>query len=163
MLGWSFGGVVAFQAAQYLSKKGFCVTGLLLIDSPYPRNHEPLPEQLIEYVLGGRFSSAKAGLADLVSEFCKNARLLGSYFASEYKAVVGSKIKTVYLKSEETIDTQAACGVQYPWLSDQNARIAAIREWETLVGDNIKVLPIPGNHFEPFLSHNASVLHPREN
>ncbi|KAL8846942.1 MAG: hypothetical protein Q9221_007984 [Calogaya cf. arnoldii] len=50
--GWSFGGVVAFEATQILQRLGFNVRGLVLIDSPYPQNHEPLPEDIIRFILG---------------------------------------------------------------------------------------------------------------
>lgn len=66
-----------------------------------------------------------------------------------------TKIQTVYLRSQETLDTEAVCGVRYQWLSDNEARDAAIQGWESLVGGPIEVLPIAGNHFEPFLPHNV--------
>ena len=44
-LGWLFGGIVALEAFHQLTKLGFTVKGLILIDSPLPINHIPLPKQ----------------------------------------------------------------------------------------------------------------------
>lgn len=55
------------------------------------------------------------------------------------------------LQSKDTLDTEALCGVRYDWLSRQDVRDAAIAEWESLVGGPVQVVPIAGNHFEPFI------------
>ncbi|KAE9395866.1 alpha/beta-hydrolase [Gymnopus androsaceus JB14] len=49
--GWSFGGIVAFEAARQLLAQGHEVRGVLLIDSPSPIDHVPLSDSLIQGIL----------------------------------------------------------------------------------------------------------------
>nr|ALQ32935.1 putative polyketide synthase [Fusarium sacchari] len=144
LLGWSFGGIVAYEAAQHLSMRGLKVRGLVLIDSPSPVNHEPLPAAVIASLANSRGTNA------LQEEFLSNASLLGTYKPVSFHQVTGVALKTVVLRSQETLDTEALCGVRYDWLSRQDTRDAAVETWEALVGGPIEVLPIPGNHFQPF-------------
>jgi pimeloyl-ACP methyl ester carboxylesterase len=48
--GWSFGGVVAFEAARVLMAGGYAVAGVVLIDSPPPIDHKPLSANIIDAV-----------------------------------------------------------------------------------------------------------------
>lgn len=50
-VGWSFGGIVAFEAARQLLAQGREVRGVLLIDSPSPIDHVPLSDSLIQGIL----------------------------------------------------------------------------------------------------------------
>ncbi|KAL8778964.1 MAG: hypothetical protein Q9213_007164 [Squamulea squamosa] len=158
--GWSFGGVVAFEAAHILRGRGFDVRGLVLIDSPYPHNHEPLPEAIIKYVLSR--NSSRKGVKNqgdvtgksspLLLEFKANAALLGAYSPPQTRY----DIKTVILRSRDTLDTSALCGVKYDWLSSQSTRTEAIKGWESIVGESVDVLDIPGNHFQAFEEQNIA-------
>ncbi|KAL8662775.1 MAG: hypothetical protein Q9168_008204, partial [Polycauliona sp. 1 TL-2023] len=138
--GWSFGGVVAFEVAQILSGFGFNVRGLVLIDSPYPKNHEPLPEEIIRFVLGRSKSSY------LLAEFKANAALLGEYSPAQARY----DVETVILRSRDTFDSAGLCGVDYGWLEGQETRTEAIQGWSHLVGGSVDVLDIPGHHFQAF-------------
>lgn len=160
--GWSFGGVVAFEAAHTLQALGFDIKGLILIDSPYPQDHHPLPERIIKYILTKTNSkdsikyndSDNSTSSHLLTEFKTNAALLGAYFPS----VLNRYIKSVMLRSRETLDTEALCGVRYDWLSSQRVRTEAIKGWETVVGGSVNVLEIPGNHFEAFDEQHVRYL-----
>lgn len=138
--------MVAFAVAQRLAKLGVDVKGIILIDSPYPVNHQPLPTEVISYVT--KPASPNSGQAQ---EFRRNASLLGEY----EPPAVAEKIRVVVLHSQETFDTETLCGVQYHWLSSQDARSEVLKQWESLVGTKIKVYPIRGNHFEPFTAKNV--------
>lgn len=142
--------MVAFQAAQRLSKAGFQVKGLVLIDSPCPSKHEPLPEKIVDHILKSHLPYANPGISNIMSEFKRNAALLAKFDPLDFDNTRHAKIKTVYLQSRETFNTEELCGLRYDWLSNQQVRATAIRDWEALVGDKIEVLPIPGNHFQPF-------------
>lgn len=142
--------MVAFQAARWLSKAGFQVKGLVLIDSPCPRKHEPLPEKIVAHILKSPLPDANTGMSNIINEFKHNASLLAKFDPLDFDNTKHAKIKTVYLQSQETFDTEASCGLRYDWLSNQQVRTTAIRGWEVLVGDKIEVLPVPGNHFQPF-------------
>jgi len=152
LIGWSFGGVVAFEAATQLQSAGFDVKGLILIDSPLPRNHQPLPEGIITHVLSNTLSTPNSPKKNrdiinphLLTEFKHNAALLGTY-----SPPTTTYFKTVMLRSRDILDTEALCGVKYDWLSSQRARDEAVKGWEGILGGKVDVLEIPGNHFEAF-------------
>ncbi|KAK8035549.1 hypothetical protein PG993_010544 [Apiospora rasikravindrae] len=154
--GWSFGGVVAFEAARQLMADGFDVRGLILIDSPNPINHEPLPNEVIDSIL--KPSQIHGSNAALKGEFQFNASLLGDYLPIPLTNTNISKFRTVMLRSQDLFDTETLCGVRYEWLSSQHSRDAAVAAWEGLVRGRVEVMPIPGNHFEPFSSSNVSAI-----
>ncbi|PQE12579.1 polyketide synthase protein [Rutstroemia sp. NJR-2017a BBW] len=161
--GWSFGGVVAFEAArQILEQRGVRVKGLILIDSPYPINHEPLPKQVIHHILRPNSTTEIHDLPTndvLLEEFQRNAALLGDYTPTELTGRKAFGVPTVMLQSKDTFDTVAQCGVEYPWLSSQSARGDAVASWEGLIGDKLEVFPIPGNHFEAFSPNMVRPTH----
>lgn len=136
---------------------GFEVRGLVLIDAPNPINHEPLPREVITSVTkhSSRMGASSESTA-MEEEFLYNASLLGAYEATPLPASRPSRLRTVMLRSQDVMDTESLCGVSYEWLSNQDARSAAIVAWEGLVGGHVEVLSIPGNHFEPFSRTNVS-------
>jgi len=153
--GWSFGGIVAFEAAQQLLANGFEVKGLILIDAPNPINHEPLPYEVIANIVKPSSQThGPSNNAALREEFQLNASLLGNYKEVSFAGTNRPRLKTVMLRSQDVFDTERLCGVRYDWLSNQDARAAAIVAWEGLVGGHVEVLPIPGNHFEAFSHGN---------
>ena len=145
---------MAFEVAHILQASGFNVKGLILIDSPYPENHQPLPDEVIKYVLSKL--SAKFGvdeendefgiISTLLTEYKANVALLKTYSPS----VLPKYIKTVSLCSRDVMDTETLCGVRYDWLSSVKVRTEAIKGWEKFIGGDVDVLEIPGNHFEAF-------------
>lgn len=138
---------------------GFEVKGLILIDSPNPIDHEPLPNEVIANIIKSSGQThALNNNAALREEFQFHASLLGSYKAVSFSKTNRLRLKTVMLRSQNVFDTESLCGVRYDWLSNQDARAAAIVAWEGLVGGYVKVLPIPGNHFEAFSQKNVSSL-----
>lgn len=62
------------------------------------------------------------------------------------------------LRSRDTLDTEALCGVRYEWLNSQKARDQAVEGWKQIVGYDVDVLDIPGNHFEVFDEQHVSIL-----
>lgn len=146
--------------AQILRGLGFSVRGLVLIDSPYPKNHEPLPEDIVRFVLSR--SVFKNGVnknhgndtgnnSHLLTEFKANATLLGKYSPPQVRC----DVKTVVLRSRDTFDSSGLCGVKYGWLESQIARTKAIKGWESIVGESVDVLDIPGHHFQAFDEQNV--------
>lgn len=150
---------MAFEAARQLMAKGFKVKGLILIDSPSPIDHEPLPAVVVANIIkpSGQ-SHASGNSAALEEEFMSNASLLGTYKPEFFHKANGERLKTVMLRSQDVFDTESLCGVRYDWLSRQDTRTAAIVAWEELVGGHVEVLPIPGNHFEAFSKENVGWL-----
>lgn len=151
---------MAFEAAQQLTALGVNVKGLVLIDSPSPLKHEPLPAAIISGItksIGQLEHLSSASRFRLEEEFLSNASLLGIYEPESFPQATGSRLKTIMLRSQETLDTESLWHVRYDWLSRQDTRDAAVFAWQKLVGGHVEVLPIPGNHFESFLKDKVSV------
>ncbi|KAK5631478.1 hypothetical protein RRF57_007192 [Xylaria bambusicola] len=154
--GWSFGGVLAFEVARILGSHnlGPAVKGLIFIDSPPPIDHEPLPQEIISYVLskytgaGKTYTSetSKKALETVKKRFHHHATMLQNY----HPEPLHDSIPCVILKCSRSMDTKALCNVSYPWISDDDFRTKSVAQWEQLVGRNIPVLNIDCNHFEVF-------------
>ncbi|KAL8717978.1 MAG: hypothetical protein Q9225_004837 [Loekoesia sp. 1 TL-2023] len=157
---WSSGGVLAFEVARQLLNIGRKVEGVVLIDSPSPINHIPLPDQVIKHILSsfsGPSSTIRTKYMDtLAAHFRTHKKLLAEYVPERLPPASG--IRFMMLQSKDTMDTTQLCGVSYPWLEDEGTRLQAIRDWQILVGQRIDVLEIPGNHFEPFLDKNVRAI-----
>ncbi|THU92749.1 polyketide synthase [Dendrothele bispora CBS 962.96] len=150
--GWSFGGVAAYETSLQLQKRGVTVRGIVLIDSPSPVNHVPLSESLIEAVveLDRRTSSDLGRLVK--SQFRLNSALLGNYDACESS---GMCPPIVLLRSSEGFKSERVASSKIPsWLAERGNPKDAVVGWEKLTGSSIKIIDIPGNHFEPFKPHN---------
>ncbi|THH20593.1 hypothetical protein EW146_g801 [Bondarzewia mesenterica] len=156
--GWSFGGVVAFEAACQLLKKGACVKGVVLIDSPCPLNHVPLSDALLETVarLAGRNSESHVGRL-VKNQFQINSRMLG-----RYNPISGSGPypRLVLLRSEQGFKS-AGISDMPRWLADRSNPHEAVAGWQSLVGEAVKAFDIPGNHFQPFHTSNTRKKMPR--
>lgn len=132
-----------------------CTTlAVLLIDSPCPLNHQPLPPQVVEYILGPKKLSRTA-LATMVSQFDNHARFLAKYRTQQ---PIPPQRRYVMLHSTQVLDTTRLCGVPYPWLESQQERVLALRQWESILNRPLTVYDIPGNHFEPFNDENVRAL-----
>ncbi|KAJ7575637.1 putative polyketide synthase [Mycena floridula] len=136
--GWSFGGVAAYETAFQLSKRGIIVKGLLLIDSPSPINHVPLSAALIESAAGSR-DSATGRLVQ--AQFAMNSALLGQYNPAPMS------IPIVLLRSSQGYNPLGVVNVP-SWISDRRERHAG--DWDSLTDATVKILDIPGHHFEAF-------------
>lgn len=138
---------------------GIEVKGLVLIDSPSPVDHQPLPAAIISSITKANCQgySPSGSIVALEEEFLSNASLLETYKPKSLSEATEKILKTVMLRSKDVVNTEALWGVRYDWLSRQDIRNAALATWEKLVGDYIEVLPIPGNHFEPFLKDKVGI------
>ena len=154
-IGWSFGGVVAFEMARQLQDAGKRIAGVILIDSPCPIDHEPLPKQIIDYITRSAFrpNSKNNDVGKLVSaSFQNNTALIAAYKPRPST----TDIKLIMLRSREGFDSETSCGVRHRWLNDRSTQADATKDWEKLTGQKIKVLDIQGDHFEPFAKQNVS-------
>ncbi|RYP83572.1 hypothetical protein DL769_001326 [Monosporascus sp. CRB-8-3] len=151
--GWSFGGVLAFEVSRQLRKLGNTVKGVILIDSPYPIDHQALPSEVISHVVKklskGRellSDAAKQVRATIEAQFRRHARMLQEYNPDRQD----EDVPCVMLKCTHALDTEMLCGVSYPWLSDDTFRDKCVRDWEQLIGKRIPVMDVDCNHFEVF-------------
>lgn len=163
--GWSFGGVLAFEVSRQLVRKGTSVKGVILIDSPVPISHKALPREIISYVLAratadGRAiksDAAKKARDDVEAQFKKHAAMLQEYSPGRADAKSGwADVPVVILRCLRTMDTEALCGVTYPWLNDVQVAQESIEKWEKLIGRRIPVLELDCDHFDVFKSANVS-------
>ncbi|KAF8881857.1 beta-ketoacyl synthase [Infundibulicybe gibba] len=149
--GWSFGGVAAYETSLQLAKKGIHVQGILLIDSPSPINHVPLSDSLIDSVVNLDARSAASELGRLVkTQFAMNARMLGRYSPH---TTGGPCPPLVMLRSSEGYNPPGVADVPI-WLADRSDPHLATVGWEELAKASVKILDIPGHHFQPFHPSN---------
>lgn len=156
-IGWSFGGVVAYEVSLQLAKQGVRVQGVLLIDSPSPIDHVPLSDSVIDSVLSPEARKSGNKLGKLVkAQFVMNTRMLGRYVprtTDEYCPTL------VFLRSREGYNPSNMLEVP-AWLADRQDPKLISASWETIAGEPIKVIDIPGHHFQPFETSNVRDLLP---
>lgn len=147
--------MLAFEVSRQLIAAGIRVPGIVLIDSPHPLTQSPLPDGLIEDVIGGKESTTK--LSQLVRTQMKFAtRHLVAY--DHTKSPTGKTLppKAVMLRSKEGFPLKRVDCESAVFLAERGDPAAAVKEWETVLGTKVPVLDIPGNHFEPFEPRNVS-------
>lgn len=66
--------------------------------------------------------------------------------------------RIVLLRSEDGYSTVGMGCVPHEWLENRADAELATRGWEEITGAKVPVVPIPGNHFEPFERDNVSTL-----
>ncbi|KAM3553318.1 hypothetical protein ARSEF4850_006972 [Beauveria asiatica] len=184
--GWSFGGVVAFEAARILMSRGHRVKGVVLIDSPPPIGHIPLSESIISAVTAqpaekdaaaGPTTASKcvspvaSAIRKLVQQsFRICAGLIGDFGTSAelqqrgLSKPVGPVPRVILLRSAVGWTsprgyTGAAVGdMENPWLQDRRDRSLTTAGWEVLTGGPIQCVDIPGNHFQVFDAPNIAAV-----
>lgn len=154
--GWSFGGVLAYEVSRQLRDRGVPVKGVVLIDSPVPVDHDPLPQEVIEHVVGAGASNKarkRSGIRDRVEvNFARHAAMLQQYSKQASRNASRDAIPCAMLHCSRIMDTEALCGVSYPWLNDSEFRNMSIDGWGRLLHRRLLVLDLDCNHFEVFES-----------
>ncbi|KAL9045074.1 MAG: hypothetical protein Q9214_001839 [Letrouitia sp. 1 TL-2023] len=153
--GWSFGGVVAYEVSRILLSRNLRVRGLLLVDSPPPLNHQPLPIEVIDAVTkpSSRYEP-QSKIRDAVREqFITNTAHLADF---KPKRLNGRYPDTVLLRSKEGFDASGLGSRPHRWLEDRSETRYAVEGWEEIIGHDVKLIDIPGNHFEVFDENNIS-------
>ena len=149
--GWSFGGVVAYEVALQLAKRGINTKGIILIDAPNPIGHVPLSDTLIKTIAKYDRKTGPVEIGKLVQkQFAMNAQLLSAYDPHETKGVcppIG------FLRSESGYAVEGVTDIPM-WLADRSDSTNVVTGWSTL-SSSVKVWDIPGHHFQAF--DNANV------
>lgn len=178
--GWSFGGVVAFEAARILMARGHGVKGVVLIDSPPPVGHIPLTDSIIRTVTesqhgeGGSTKNGnhgKSGAADAIRKLVQRsfrtcANLLGAFNAlletmEGVGNIKGPVPRLVLLRCTLGWAPPPGYGeliMENPWLQDRRDRSLATAGWEMLTGSSVPCVDIPGNHFQVFDTANIEAV-----
>jgi hypothetical protein len=87
------------------------------------------------------------------AQFMRNARLLGAYKPSPDP----KNTPCWMLLCKDTIDTMSLYNVYYPWLCDEEFRIAGTTDWENLIGQAVPVVDLKGDHFNLFHNRHVSL------
>jgi hypothetical protein len=106
------------------------VKGVVLIDSHSPMDHVPISD----------------------SQFQMNSSLLDRY---ELPVSSGPFPRLAMLRSRDPVNIKGSQTVPL-WLQDRADPRKAVIGWESLVGTNVKLWDIPGDHFQPFIPSNVS-------
>ncbi|KAB8270005.1 hypothetical protein BDV30DRAFT_250996 [Aspergillus minisclerotigenes] len=164
--GWSFGGVVAFEAARVLMAGGYAVTGVVLIDSPPPLNHKPLSANIINAVTkGDRNRGGLVGetIRNLVRESFKAcAGMLGAFQPEAVTRTSRSIPRTFLLRSRDGFHLNTSNdsrGLENAWLQDRSDPRTSIEGWEMLTKAKMPYMDIPGDHFQVFDVANLKKTH----
>ncbi|KAH7909034.1 putative polyketide synthase [Hygrophoropsis aurantiaca] len=145
--GWSFGGVVAFEASRQLMSQGIAVKGVILIDSPSPVAHAPLSQSIVDFITRHPTRDIAGDTERLVkTQFRLNSELLGNYTPLPNTSI---DPPLILLRSNEAFSPEGLKDIP-SWLSQREDPRLAVAGWEHLTGAFVKILDIPGNHFEPF-------------
>ncbi|GJF00139.1 polyketide synthase [Phanerochaete sordida] len=154
--GWSFGGVVAFEVARQLIASGTDVAALVLIDAPHPATSTPLSPEALDAAFANKGAPSAANARARACIQAATAALV-AYDSSASPVVHASPTRAVMLRCREAF---AFAGSTPPsasdrFLADRKDPRAIVRGWEDVLGVEVPVFDIPGNHFEPFLPHNV--------
>jgi iterative type I PKS product template protein len=163
LAGWSAGGVLAYEMTRQLIAKGEKVEKLLLLDSPSPVGLEALPPMFHQYCkeIGLLGTGEEAKLPGwLLPHFASTVRELTAYSESlgDGSSIdVSNMPLTVAIWARDGIvhketdrkpnwDESVRMPNSMDWLVHNRTNLGP-NGWEKLVGDNVKCLSMPGNHF----------------
>ncbi|KAI0124771.1 putative polyketide synthase [Xylariales sp. AK1849] len=159
--GWSFGGVVAFEAARRLMAQGYDVVGTILIDSPPPVNHQPLSPHIIDTMLtqGKQPSNESSGaIRSLIrANFAACVRLLGD-FHPEPPGKLPVPRAFLLRSNQGWRDPSSPHSVENEWLQDRSDPKNAVAGWEAVTASEVSCIDIPGNHFQVFDPDNINAV-----
>lgn len=155
-IGWSFGGVVAFEIARQLRSKSVDVKGLILVDSPSPSIHVPLSSDIIDHVLDNTGNVEPEAKKHCKNQFTANAQLFSRYKPDKADFTCPA---VVLLRSSAPFNLLDVESSPVPaWLSDRSDASSFTTGWEAMVGGQIRTFDIPGHHFQAFDAQNVCFL-----
>ncbi len=126
LLGWSYGGVLAFEMARQLGSKGRPPRILVLVDSEVPQAGALSEEAARDAFFEGPFATGEdASLPDELSAFLDTLYLLRSYTPLCY---LGDML---YIRSDETF----------------TRRPEVLEGWRRYVAGELAVWDLPGDHY----------------
>lgn len=141
--------MIAYEISLQLARRlgGVTVIGILLIDSPSPINHVPLPDSVIDHLMFSDKQSADEIKRIIKIHFKMSARMLSTYHPQETN---GQCPPIVLLRSTEDFVSEGIADVP-AWLLNRKDPESTTKGWMNLANRSLKVMDIPGHHFQPFL------------
>ncbi|PWY68035.1 ketoacyl-synt-domain-containing protein [Aspergillus sclerotioniger CBS 115572] len=164
-LGYSVGGIIAYEACRQLVIEGETVDRLYLVDSPCPLAIPPMPPKLIQFL----DSIDRFGGTSKEGEHREPVRPMGSLHITQTLVslepympaplpIHSCSTRTTLYVAKHGVNQQS--GVQVPdfserdrrvvtWLLEDRTELGAMGAgWETLVDPaRLTILPVNGNHF----------------
>uniref|UniRef100_A0A093VC14 Conidial yellow pigment biosynthesis polyketide synthase n=1 Tax=Talaromyces marneffei PM1 TaxID=1077442 RepID=A0A093VC14_TALMA len=168
LAGWSAGGMYAFEAARQLIQAGELVSKLILIDSPCRSTYEPMPANLLEFIMS---STILKGFTDksapnrIVDHFKSTIRALQIYSPTKLDASRAPEVFIIWAKNglSEDLGNNERGNVDWSrgvanWLFHREANAGPLG-WEKLLpGRPISVADVAGNHFSMVNKSNSKSL-----
>lgn len=157
--GWSFGGIIAYEVAKLLQREGSVpVPGLLLCDPPPPNGYtNPRVADLLHRLFAKIFgvqSSRQNALGDALHKIAaSNAIRCADLLADYTPTTAGRPPKTAFLYAVDPVTTEflAEEGDEHApydaWLCERENRDLALGGWFELLGREINIIDLPGNHY----------------
>lgn len=141
-----------------MMKEGLDVKGVVLVDAPCPTDHVPLSATVMDHIVTqGKPSRSETETAGSVKEqFRKSSELLKKYSPSSD----GPYPRVAFLRSREgtKLERESMREKVPVWLADRDDPETTVSGWEMMLGGKLRRWDIPGDHFQPFLPENVSVL-----
>ena len=157
--GWSFGGIAAYEITKLLQREGkIPVLGLVLVDPPPPDGYtNPRVAELLQRLfvkIFGANTVRQTKLGNAMHEISASnaircADLMETYVATS----TGKPPRTAYLYAVDPVSTDflgEEGDEQAPydaWLCEREDRRLALGGWFDLLGEDMKVIDLPGNHY----------------
>jgi thioesterase domain-containing protein len=158
--GFSFGGLVAFEMAVQLQKRGFDVPVLILIDCKVPSLLEPVADNKVLPLLSHRLYNFSK---DIYYWFYHKGRSIYYEFFLLFKSNLKHKNRNYYIMStymdiaKRYKPVQAINGEILLFKTTQNRSVHEYLGWDSLC-DKVKMVTIEGNHqtiYETVESYNV--------
>ena len=174
LLGYSVGGIIAYEASRQLIVAGETVERLYLVDSPCPLLIPPMPPKLIAFLDSiDRFGGEKPGSEEAPAEAAA-MKPMGSLHVTQTLTSLESYVpkplpdmalspRTTYYVAKHGVARQTTAvprpdvfssdsardGKVMTWLLDDRVGLGGRGDgWEMLVdGAKLKIVPVEGNHF----------------
>lgn len=157
--GWSFGGIVAYEVTKLLQREGKVpVLGLVLVDPPPPDGYtNPRVAELLQRLfvkIFGANSERQSKLGNALHEIAaSNAIRCADLMETYVPTASGKAPRTAFLYAVDAVTTDflAEEGDEHApydaWLCEREDRKLALGGWEKLLGEEMKVIDLPGNHY----------------
>ncbi|KAJ2914721.1 hypothetical protein MD484_g5706, partial [Candolleomyces efflorescens] len=153
LAGWSFGGAVTYEVTKQLQSRqssDITIQGIILIDAPLPppAGRIMLSESLISHVIdeGVRQAPSLTPTATLKGRFKQHVKLFSRYRSS---GPLHTLVPCVFVRGADAYSAPPTVEVS-KWLTSRTDSNTTTAGWEGLVGEEIRVVDVPGHHFELF-------------
>ncbi|KAM3073545.1 hypothetical protein ACMFMG_004561 [Clarireedia jacksonii] len=179
LLGYSTGGVVAYEAARQLLEAGEAVERIYLVESPCPLGVQPTLHNLTHGIDSKNHKQREAeqqskASMKLMSALHEAQKLINfeKYIPTALSPCPGHPIpRTTYFFAKQRLDSHAkqpkvseSDSSSMSWVREERAGFGVTGDgWERLVDrSKLKIVPLDGNHFsvmeEPNISEWATEL-----